>query len=243
MNINDLFHKLPTIPYFPGQNIICGIIFFIHGGGIFEIPIIGTILNIVRKFLMHIIAIIIVANIVMYYLEEYIKKWIDELPVPISTLLKGTFDILTFNYEGLLGDVEELGEEIVLNGWWDPGPLNLNGTCYERFASKEYSTDYSLWKKELWEDIKSNDSTNGTKNGKPGELDKLCEEGSDCSNTSDLLGGTPFETGYLNGIKIGNAPRKFKDCCDMNIDFCRGKTIFDNPRMPEVPHLMCAAEA
>jgi hypothetical protein len=240
MNINEIFPGLPTIPYFPGQNIICGIVFFIHGGGIFNFPIIGPIINIIRRYLLHAIAYIIVFNILIHYLEDYIKRWIDNLPTPISTLIKGFFDIITFNVSGYLSDAEELAEEALLNGWWDPGPLNIKGTCKERFGNKNYSVDYSLWKKEKWEDVRANDSTYGTKNGKPGKLDDLCEGGLDCPDTADLFGGTPVATGYLNGINIGNAPRKFKDCCDMNIDFCRGKTVADNPRMPIIPHVGCA---
>jgi hypothetical protein len=232
-----MFDKLPMIPYFPGQNILCGIIFFIHGGGIFNIPIIGTIFNIIRKFLFYIIAVIIVLNIVFHYLKEYIKHWIENLPG--GAILKGVFDMVTGNP---LEGAEEIAEDIVLNGWWDPGPASFqfNKTCKEKFASKDFSSDYSLWKNEKWEDVKSDDTTYGTKNGKPGKLDKLCEKGYDCPDTSDLLYGHSY--GYINAINIGNAPRKYLDCCNMNVEFCRGNTISDDSRMPVIPYLLCAVE-
>jgi len=117
--------------------------------------------------------------------------------------------------EGLVGLFEgfEAGDEKM------SGKVAI-GRCDEAYYNKDdvsFATDYTLWQNE-------GKYIPGSEIKSPGEVDYTCTSMADC-----------YQSYLPVGVGIGNAPRKFKECCDLSLDYYGkkdGHSIFLPGRIP-----------
>ena len=119
------------------------------------------------------------------------------------------------------------------DGWWDPNHgENILGRdtsrCDDRFYKKKcpyngtvksYVTDMTLWKDE-----------NKAKGGKTGHRGDSSMDGELCNNSLKC----PNSFGHGLGIDEGNAPRKYKECCEFNIRYITGDE-HEGHHFPTIP--------
>ena len=145
-----------------------------------------------------------------------------------APLIKGFFGLSCYGNDNVF-------EHPLSDGWWDP---HLHGRCDDNYyrkkcpynnSKKDYMTDMTLW---AGEEATLGGSL-GEKNGgfeNPGEI---CDSITQCSGSF----GTDE---YPMGIGDGNAPRKYKECCEFNVryitgDFDRGSANTPGKSMPLIP--------
>jgi len=135
-----------------------------------------------------------------------------------APLIKGFFGLSCYGNDNVF-------EHPLSDGWWDP---HLHGRCDDNYyrkkcpynnSKKDYMTDMTLWAGEE----ATHGGSLGEKNGgfeNPGEI---CDSITQCSGSF----GTDE---YPMGIGDGNAPRKYKECCEFNVRYITGE--FDRGKIP-----------
>jgi len=139
-------------------------------------------------------------------------------------------------FYGICGG-DSVFEHPLSDGWWD---TDVHGRCDDNFyrkkcpynnSKKDYKTDMTLW---AGEEAKRGGSP-GKKNGgfeNPGEI---------CDSFGKCMGS--FGGGL--GIGDGNAPRKYKECCEFNVMYItrhynmRTKPGASMPIIPSGGTLLC----
>tara|TARA_B100000900_G_scaffold415572_1_gene446020 strand:+ start:2967 stop:4715 length:1749 start_codon:yes stop_codon:yes gene_type:complete len=163
---------------------------------------------------------------------------------PLTFLLQVPINIMSWDMESLSLDFGNL--------WGDPKNF-YRGDC-GRFINGSYAGDYSLYEKEIIGNY-TGDTYTGVFNDQyqhsPNKY--LCTHGNYCSEMSDAFGLTMMgqnasmsddkspTNGYVNGINITSAPRKYVVCCENAKtddsyrdcdEFCNGKYPHVNIRNP-----------
>lgn len=153
---------------------------------------------------------------------NYLIDWITWAPYGladwcITTFLQIPIDIMSWNMESLSLDFDNL--------WGSRGNF-FRGDC-RRFINGEFAGDYSLYEKETIQDYSSKAYKGNFVDKYEHSPDKyLCTQGTYCKEMSDVFGGTMMgknasltkdkspTIGFVNGINISSAPRKYAVCCD-----------------------------
>ena len=218
------------------------------------IPIIDVILNKMQIVLWPCISQ--KNNVIMRFMVNHVLHWvlfffylgclIDIFKLifegPACDLLNQHFEYtapLIKEYYGICGD-DSVFEHPLSDGWWD---TDVHGRCDDNFyrkkcpynnSKKDYRTDMTLW---AGEEAKRGGSP-GKKNGgfeNPGEI---------CDSFGKCMGS--FGGGL--GIGDGNAPRKYKECCEFNVRYItrdynmRSKPGASMPVIPSGGTLLCDLE-
>ena len=194
-------------------------------------------------------------NVIMRFLVNHLLKWIlfwfyiglviDFFRAVVETVFCGLIDD-EYEDAGLFGkaSIEMLkgtygmcGQESLFthpfsDGWWDPNhDANILGRnssrCDDRFYKKKcpyndtikgYMTDMTLWKEEI--------AKPGGNDGRKGSSHM---DGELCNNITMC----PNSFGHGLGIDDGNAPRKYKECCEFNVKYIIGED--DEHHFPLLP--------
>jgi len=123
-------------------------------------------------------------------------------------------------------DEQSWGEDLIgENSWWEysphAGPLSAGDSCQAKFYNKGgHATDYTLWKNE------KKTPNNNTSQHNPGDIDKLCRNFTQCTDTWQFWGHDEE-----------NSPRKYKECCDLTFDYygkTDGNSQFPSSRTPSI---------
>jgi len=186
-------------------------------------PCISEKNNVVMKFLVnHVLHWVLgwfyiglIIDVFKFALEEKACDFIDNNFGFAAGLVK--------QYYGICGD-DSIFSHPLSDGWWD---TDIHGRCDDNYyrqkcpyngSTKEYRTDMTLWKGEqarLGGDP-------GKKNGgfeNPGEI---CNTFADCNES--------FGGGM--GIGVGNAPRKYKECCEFNVRYIVSGNLYNRDTKP-----------
>jgi len=166
---------------------------------------------------LHIVLFFIYCSIIWDFFKDYIKPGIcdllddaDDTSRFIITPIRWMFGCGWFG-DLNAADIARAGFE---GEWWESSKVlaamgeDAHGKCDDRFYQTKdedgkpisFATDYTLWSSE-------NDA-GVTLNGPSGEVDQLCKHYSDCPSATKAT-----------GIGMGNAPRKYKECCDLTVEY------------------------
>jgi hypothetical protein len=129
----------------------------------------------------------------------------------ITTFLQIPIDIMSWDMESLSLD---FGHK-----WGDKENFFRKG-C-DRFVNGSYAADYSLYEGETISQYNSHGYEDQSLQYKHSPDKYLCTHGNYCKEVSDILGQTGLgnassvspTNGYVNGIDISSAPRKYYACC------------------------------
>ena len=135
---------------------------------------------------------------------------------PLTYLLQVPIDIMSWDMESLSLDFGNL--------WGDP--KNFYRDNCRRFVNGSYAGDFSLYEKENIDTyLRESHSGNITDRYEHSPNKYLCTHGNYCKEISDVFGKTMMgrngslsednspTDGYVNGINISSAPRKYSACC------------------------------
>lgn len=138
------------------------------------------------------------------------------ITAPLTYLLQVPIDLMAWDLESLSLD---FGHK------WASPSNHYRGDC-SRFISGSYAGDYSLYEKETSEAYTGDTFTDTNDKYIESPNAYLCTHGNYCPEMSDVLGVTMLgqngsltkdkspTNGYMNGINITSAPRKYTVCCD-----------------------------
>ena len=148
----------------------------------------------------------------------------------VTVFLQIPVDILSWDMESLSLD---FGHE------WGTKSNAFRGDC-RRFINGSYAGDFSLYEDETIEDYYRDTHENSVNDiyASSASGTYLCTHGSYCGEISDvfgltLLGMNASDTGdnsptngYINGINISSAPRKYDVCCSYGNPAIKGRPGF-----------------
>ncbi len=152
---------------------------------------------------------------------------------PLTYLLQVPIDIMSWDMESLSLDFGNL--------WGDPKNF-YRGNC-RRFINGSYAGDYSLYEKENIDTyLRESHSGNITDRYEHSPDKYLCTHGNYCKEISDVFGKTMMgkngslsednspTNGFVNGINISSAPRKYSACCSsFPIKDCKQECSDESP--------------
>ena len=130
---------------------------------------------------------------------------------PLTYLLQVPIDIMSWDMESLSLD---FGHK-----WGDKENFFRKG-C-DRFVNGSYAADYSLYEGETISQFNSHGYEDQSLQYQHSPDKYLCTHGNYCKEVSDIFGQTGLgnassvspTNGYVNGIDISSAPRKYYACC------------------------------
>ena len=233
----------PFFTFPPVSTVICTIVAIIKGGDLEDIPIAGSTLSLIRGVVLTILISILLIHQIFkiisppwwHFVE---KKWKDinkedalykkcSATDPLACLewlyyriRNGILTIFQIIPDLIAWDMESLSIDFG-HKWVDPGNI-FRGNC-RRFINGSYAADYSLYEGETITQYKQQgiDKKKDVYISTPSKY--LCTHGSYCPEISDLFGETGLSinssltggttNGYINGIGISSAPRKYVVCC------------------------------
>ena len=131
---------------------------------------------------------------------------------PLTYLIQVPIDIMSWDLESLSLD---FGHK-----WGDKSNAFRSG-C-DRFVNGSYAADYSLYEGETISDFNSHGYEIQSLQYEHSPDKYLCTHGNYCKEVSDIFGQTGLgnasytispTNGYVNGINVSSAPRKYSVCC------------------------------
>lgn len=151
----------------------------------------------------------------------------------ITFLIQVPFDIAAWDLESLSLDFGNL---------WGSEANIFRGNC-SRFINGSYAGDFSLYEKENIDTYLRESRSNTITDRYEHSPDKyLCTHGNYCKEISDVFGKTMMgrngslsednspTDGYVNGINISSAPRKYSACCSgFPITDCKQECSDESP--------------